>query len=364
MNKKILVLIGAAVIALPIIGLAQVSSSVRITSLSPKSGPVGTNVVINGKNFSTSSNDIYWDSEVLRTASSTDGKQLSFTVPSSTIGNHKVKVTNKDTGKTSASATFKVTALPEPIYPSVNIEYLTPDNGPVGTNVIIHGSGFSTSTATSTNNDIYWDSDVIGSAVSADSYVLSFAVPSSTSGKHNIKVKNKQSGKTSNNVKFEVASTTTTSTVPTIEVTSPNQGASWKIGKKEKIKVRSDVDPVAGTDKYGFALQLLSESKTLVQGIVSSTGKEYEWNVPSVAPGNYYIKAIQDTTGATDESGLFKIATSTSPNPTSTKPIKPVAASIYSVEPIDYVVRGGKYTFSGVVANAASKSEVYFSLKR
>ncbi len=97
-----------------------------ITSISPSSGPVGTQVAITGTGFSPDGNTINFGSGVVPNLNS-DGRTISFSVPSALApacyyarpqcliaavitpaGDYKVSVTNSY-GKTSGGATFSVT---------------------------------------------------------------------------------------------------------------------------------------------------------------------------------------------------------------------------------------------------------------
>ena len=113
------------------------SSSNPTISINPTSGPVGTSVTVTGNGFdpiSTVAITFGGSTVATVTPNSTGGFTATFNVPlSSSIGDQTVKATQ---GSNSASKTFTVTALVNPII------FLDPTSGPVGTSVDITGAGF------------------------------------------------------------------------------------------------------------------------------------------------------------------------------------------------------------------------------
>ncbi len=105
-----------------------------ISSISPTSGVVGDNVTINGTNFSTASVVKFNGTDADFTANSST--KITATVPSgATTG--KITVTNAG-GTATSGSTFTV---------KPSITSLSPSSGPIGTAVIIHGTGFTGTTA-------------------------------------------------------------------------------------------------------------------------------------------------------------------------------------------------------------------------
>ena len=124
------------------------SSSNPTISINPTSGPVGTSVTVTGNGFdpiSTVAISFGGSNVTTVTPGSSGGFTATFRVPlSSSIGDQTVKATQ---GSNSASKTFTVTALVNPII------FLDPASGPVGTSVDIAGVGFDpSSTVTLTFN--------------------------------------------------------------------------------------------------------------------------------------------------------------------------------------------------------------------
>ena len=118
------------------------SSANPTISINPTSGPVLTSVTVTGNGFDPISNVVItFDGSTVAavTSNSNGGFTATFNVPlSSSIGDHTVKASQ---GSNSASKTFKVTALVNPII------FLDPKSGPVGGSVNITGSGFAPTTA-------------------------------------------------------------------------------------------------------------------------------------------------------------------------------------------------------------------------
>jgi hypothetical protein len=105
-----------------------------ISSISPTSGIVGDNISINGTNFDTASAVKFNGTDADFTANSST--KITATVPAgATTG--KITVTNAG-GTATSGSTFTV---------KPSITSLSPSSGPIGTAVIIHGTGFTGATA-------------------------------------------------------------------------------------------------------------------------------------------------------------------------------------------------------------------------
>jgi peptidoglycan hydrolase-like protein with peptidoglycan-binding domain len=218
----------------------------RIYSLTPKSGPVGTQVTIDGFGFN-SDNTIHFGSGVIVHVASSGGigiacttdpncrggihQSLTFTVPSSleaacrfsatpcmivsrqtTPGSYDVWVENSN--GSSSHATFVVTAAGAN-NPSINT--ISPSSGPIGTTVTLQGSGFSSSDVI-----IIGDGSIRGASASPSGSSLSFTIPSSvgpycapnmmcamymkvlSAGAYQVYVKDESTGVDSNKVTFTV----------------------------------------------------------------------------------------------------------------------------------------------------------------
>lgn len=117
---------------------ADPSKQLSITSISPKEGPVGTKVTINGQNFSDQkAKDTVTFNGTKAKVTSASTTKLVVTVPKgATTGPVKVQVGNQ----TASGPTFTVTDKP---VPQVSITDISPKSGPVGTKVTISGKNFS-----------------------------------------------------------------------------------------------------------------------------------------------------------------------------------------------------------------------------
>lgn len=138
-----------------------VISSVRISSMTPKSGPVGTTVTLYGSGFTADNTVMFGNGAIVHVPSSDSGTRITFNVPEYlnppcyyanppcmlsfapsqqvTSGNYSVYVQNSI--GTSNTLTFKVTKPTTDLH----IDSIVPKKGPVGTNVSISGTGFSSS---------------------------------------------------------------------------------------------------------------------------------------------------------------------------------------------------------------------------
>jgi DNA/RNA endonuclease G (NUC1) len=114
-----------------------------ITSFSPTSGPVGTNVVITGSAF-TGATAVKFNATAATSFTVNSDTQITATVPTgATTGPISVTTAN---GTGTSSTNFTVTAPPAP-----SITSFSPTSGPVGTNVVITGSAFTGATAVKFN---------------------------------------------------------------------------------------------------------------------------------------------------------------------------------------------------------------------
>ncbi len=168
--------------------IRPIPSKVSIASLSPSSGPVGTTVTISGFGFTTTGNTVKFGKGYIGPLNSSEGATLQFMVPSGhglcppgeetcgvgmyppvTPGTYAVFVTNAS--GTSNSLTFTVTKTPT-TQPSVTV--LSPSSGPVGTTVMVYGSGF-----TSTGNSVNFGTGTGagGRDLPANGGVITFQVP-------------------------------------------------------------------------------------------------------------------------------------------------------------------------------------------
>src|SRR6185437_712584 len=114
----------------------------QITSISPASGIIGTQVTVTGSGFQATkgTNSSITFNGITATTTSWSDTQIIATVPTNaTTGAVKVSVNNI------ASNQDQVFTLPSPL-----ISGITPSTGPVGTTVQISGSGFGVSQGTST----------------------------------------------------------------------------------------------------------------------------------------------------------------------------------------------------------------------
>ncbi len=174
-------------------GFAVVNFSViQSINLSAASASVGDTLVITGKSFSSNQNITFTlDGATLTTTpssvvSGSDGSfdNVSFTVPALTGGTHTVRAT--DQSGNYAEKTFTINAGIEIVSPApVGSADAT---GPVGTQIIVEGSGF-TPGATVT---IQWDNAALTPAVtttasSSGTISVSFPAPASANGNHTIK---------------------------------------------------------------------------------------------------------------------------------------------------------------------------------
>jgi hypothetical protein len=109
-----------------------------ITSFTPTSGPVGTVIVVTGTNFTGT------------TAASVDGVQATFSVVSNTVEDVTVPAL-ATTGAVhiKTPSGLAVSATNFTVLPAPTITSFTPTSGPVGTVIVVTGTGFTGTTAAS-----------------------------------------------------------------------------------------------------------------------------------------------------------------------------------------------------------------------
>ena len=116
-----------------------------ISSFSPASGPVGTNVVITGSKFVGATLVEFGGVDQTSLTWSPEGTQITAAVPTGAVDG-KIAVTTPDGTATSASS-FDVTPPP----PGPTITSFSPTSGPVGTSVVIRGTNLTGATEVTFN---------------------------------------------------------------------------------------------------------------------------------------------------------------------------------------------------------------------
>jgi peptidoglycan hydrolase-like protein with peptidoglycan-binding domain len=154
-----------------------------VYTISPTSGPVGTQVNIYGTNLSGSS--VTFSNYPVQLTSNSD-TFISFIVPANlnycpypgmactmvfippTIGNHTIQVTNSRGN--AAPMTFTVTGPNTTLAPTIS--YITPSSGARGSQVTIVGTNFA-----STGNTVYFGNATVSNLSSFNGTSLTFNVP-------------------------------------------------------------------------------------------------------------------------------------------------------------------------------------------
>ncbi len=166
-----------------------VTAGGSIDSLSPTSGPSGTEIEIVGSGFASSKSITFKFDSTTRTPTSGHTSTLSsgvfiskITVPASAAtGSHTISVT---VGSTTVTDTFTVTA-------SAALDPLSPASGAAGTDVLISGASFPVSAAITFKFDTTVLIPKSGDAVTRSSgvFISTITVPqSATAGTHTIEV--------------------------------------------------------------------------------------------------------------------------------------------------------------------------------
>jgi hypothetical protein len=237
--------------------------------LSPKSGVPGTELTVYGHDFTAAKLvDIYYDGTRLAT-NRTDANgefALTFTIPEGCAGQHKVLA---DLGYTTVDTYF--TAEPGLI--------VSPEKGPVGTNVTVKGRGFAKN-----EQGIDLRYYLNGSYETVDSHILadvrgswetSFPIPACTNGEHKLDAEGDKSQL------FEV------------------KGATFRVTAEISIDKSSGIvgDNVTMRGSAFTAnekgIQILFDGETALTGINADSQGYWEesFKVPEMPSGTYNVTA-------------------------------------------------------------------------
>jgi len=184
---SVVLIICLVTICLPVALVQAASPSITV---SPSSGVPGEEVRVRGYNFTANEwVDIYYDGDLIdeiQTDDDGDFPWVTFTLPESYAGVHKVRAQLNSTNYVEDDFTVK---------PGLTV---SPEEGPVGTNVTVKGLGFA---ANETNIEVryYLDGNytTVASNISANatgSWQRSFLIPSSAEGSRKIDAKGDSSG--------------------------------------------------------------------------------------------------------------------------------------------------------------------------
>jgi len=178
--SRLLVVLVVCFVAIVLLAAPAQANGADIT-LSPSSGVPGEEVTVRGYNFTADEwVDIYFYLNGARTrvadeeTNSSGYFRVTFIVPESYKGTHDVFAEDED----------DVTAYEDfTVEPGLTV---SPDNGPVGTNVTVEGQGFAEDEE---DIELWYDDEVIEDDITADedgSWETSFQIPPSAQGDHEI----------------------------------------------------------------------------------------------------------------------------------------------------------------------------------
>lgn len=249
------------------------AAAARITSVSPKSGPPGTQVTISGSGFGAARDkgSVWLGSAAGLVVSWSATKIVASVAPNSVSGIVEVY----QSGEWSNALPFTVTSAPtSTAAPSElpHITTLTPTSGTAGTQVTISGSGF----GAVRGKGSVWLGSTLGNVVSwADAKIVATVARNSTSGVARVH----QAGVWSNSVSFSVSTAaistvTPTSGVPggTVTITgsrfgeSQGNGQVWLGSASGVVQSWSDTRIVALVD----AAATSGKAQVLQNGVMSN----------------------------------------------------------------------------------------------
>jgi hypothetical protein len=273
-------------IALPTVPVQAVCGGPAI-QLSPGSGVPGTQLIVEGQHFDAGKYiDIYYDGTLMSQGSKTSASgafAISFTVPESCKGDHQVLVNvGTSVGTLKMETSFYAT-------PGLTV---SPEKGPVGTNVTVMGHGFVK------GEDgielMYYTDDTYerqGRDIEADakgSWEISFLIPPSARGGHRLDAQ----GTISQFYDVKDAAFEVTADL-TIDKSSGGVG--------ENITI-------TGTRfaAYEKGIQILFDGQPVVTGIKADSQGDWEktFEVPAMPTGNCTVTAEGEQTPEEDIYGL------------------------------------------------------------
>jgi len=180
MNKKSLALFFAIALIMLLSFFtiaAQVKASPITIIFDPTSGTVGTEVVVQGAADTFNGQvEIYWDlpGNVLETTMAVGyDYSATITIPEAVAGTHVIGARDVTTTETAARDFVVESSI-----------VLSQEEGPIGTNVTVSGTGF----AIVSSIDVTWDAKIVLETDSDEhgSFTGSFFVPPSVAGDHNV----------------------------------------------------------------------------------------------------------------------------------------------------------------------------------
>jgi hypothetical protein len=271
-------LIAMALPAVP----AQAKCGGPFIELSPGSGTPGTKVTVDGQGFDAGKYvDIYYDGAIIatgRTDSSGDFT-IAFTIPEGYKGAYQVHAkVGADIGYNTADAHFTVK-------PGLTV---SPEKGPVGTNVTVRGQGFARNEEGIELmyylNDSYETIERHIVANAQGSWEMSFLIPQSTRGEHKIDAE----GDESRLYEVEDASFEVTAEVNT-DKSSGSVGESITMTGSRFVA-------------YEKGIQILFDGQAVVTDIKDNAKGDWEesFEVPEMPTGNYTITAEGEWTKKED----------------------------------------------------------------
>ena len=269
-----------------------------ISSFSPISGPVGTAVVINGSGF-TGASAVVFNITNQPTFTVNSDIKITTTVPSgATTG--PIHVTQTTTA--TSSTNFTVTSSPPP-----TISSFSPISGPVGTTVVINGTGFTGATAVvfnTTNQPLF--------TVNSDIKITTTVPSGATTGP--IKVTRTTTATSSTSF------TVTSSTPHVLIIVEENQESTSIIGSSNAPYINSLASTYRSATQW-YAVQ--HNSPTDYMELLSGSNQGWPVTARSVAaqtlvdelhtksiPWKAYMESMPSTptcTTATDPTGLYEV---------------------------------------------------------
>ena len=240
-----------------------VVTSPTITSFNPTSGAVGTSVIINGTNFSTTltSNTVKFNTTTATVTAST-ATSITTSVPTgATTGTISVTVG----GQTATSSTnFTVTTASSPTISGFN-----PASGNVGTSVSITGTNFST---TITNNTVKFNTTTATVTASTATSITTSVPTSATTGPITVTV----GGQTA------TSATNFTVTTPSTTVQITNESFVTTYDKGATLAISITVNDATKVSKVNFKSRGISEAASALKSVeVPLAGNKYEKIVPA-----------------------------------------------------------------------------------
>ena len=270
------------------------------TSFLPASGPKGTQVTLQGTQFSANPNDNevrFGNTQAVANSVNNERTQLKVSVPDLSPGEYAIRLTLGQTQLTHETK-FVVSAPPNPP-PTPTFTSFLPASGHRGTQVTLQGTQFS---ANPNDNEVrFGNAQAVANSVNNERTQLRVSVPDLSPGEYAIRLTLGQTQLT-HETKFVVSASPNPPPTPTFTSFLPARGH-----RGTQVTLQgTQFSAIPNDNEVRFG------NTPAVANSVNNERTQLKVSVPDLSPGEY---AIQLTLGQTQLTHETKFVVSASPNP-------------------------------------------------